>query len=466
MNILICTSELAGYAKAGGLADVMRSLAVAVGRNGINVKIFVPKYKSVVSESGSVFIDENVEVHFVKNDKYFNRDCIYGDANGDYQDNLKRFSFFCSETLRLIKKMNYKPDIIHCHDWQTGLIPFLLETMAKKDSFYQGIKTLLMINNVKYQGIFSSDNIEVPDLRDLLETKGFLENDKSVNLLKLAISTASFISTVSPAYEKEIQTPKMGYGLEEILRKRKNSLHGIVNGIDYGAWDPATDPYISVQYSKENLDRKVLNKIALQKQLNFFENKSIPLLGIVTRLVDQKGIDLVVSTLDKMLRRGVQFVLLGDGDSKYKEILRNKQIEHIYNTSMNFGYDPVLAQKIYAGCDMFLMPSKYEPCGSSQMISLRYGTIPIVRETGGLACTVIDYNRDEIRGNGFVFNDYTPEALFDAFRRALFAYENKNIWMKLQKNAMNTDYSWESSGLEYIKLYKEIVQMDVAKING
>jgi starch synthase len=471
MRVLFCSSEVFPFAKTGGLADVSSALPQALEKQGCLIKIALPKYrcikenvslKQALADRNTIKIGQDIDVYFVQNDRYFDREQLYGTKTADYPDNLERFAFFCKQALSSLKEKGFSPHIIHCNDWQTALIPIYLKTIFKDDPFFRHTKTVFTIHNLAYQGIFEKYKFVQTGLDWQLFNVHALEFYGKVNLLKGALLYADFITTVSPSYAQEIQTLKFGCGLEGVLRKRKKDLFGIINGIDYRIWDPKNDDKIASRYGIENLNRKYINKEKLQQELGLLPDRDIPLLGIISRLASQKGIELIISAFDEMIKRNLQFVLLGTGDTKYHLLLEKVKQKRYKNISINLLFDAILAHKIYAGCDMFLMPSYYEPCGLGQLISLKYGTIPIVRKTGGLADTIIDYDTRTSTGNGFVFTKYNTAQMVHAIIRALHLYRNKAVWQKLVLNAMSYDFSWQASAKKYIELYKKAMHKNTA----
>lgn len=457
MKVLFVSSEVVPFAKTGGLADVAGSLPLALEKLGLEVKIVMPKYKMVKAAGNKTVIGKSLEVLFIENEKYFGRDQLYGDRFGDYPDNLERFSYFSKACLELIKKINYKPDIIHCNDWQSSLIPVYLKTIYKDDPFFYNVKTVLTIHNLSYQGLFDKSQFPQTGLGwDLFSVNG-LEFYNKVNVLKGGIVFSDLISTVSPAYSKEIQTKEFGYGLEGVLQGRSCDLYGILNGIDYDIWNPGTDRHIAKNYDANSAEDKLANKEDLQKISGLKADKNSPLIGIISRLADQKGFDLIAAIIDKLLKSKAQIIILGTGEDKYHVLL--EKIAKLYpkKASINLKFDAVLAQKIYAGSDMFLMPSRFEPCGLGQLIALRYGTIPVVRLTGGLRDTIREFDTATKQGNGFTFSEYSDSELYAAINRAFGLYKNKPLWKELVKTAMGYDFSWESSAKEYAGLYRQLV---------
>lgn len=465
MKVLLCSSEVVPFAKTGGLADVAGALPLALEKKGIEVNICMPKYGTIKEQDYNLKkLDDNVyyckigkkiNVYFIANDNYFNRPGLYGDKTGDYPDNLDRFMFYSKETLNLLKKINFKPDVIHCNDWQSSLIPVYLKTHYSKDPFYSKIKTLLTIHNLAYQGLFSKDQYPKLDLDWSLFNIDGLEFYDKINFLKGGIVFSDLISTVSAAYAKEIQTKEFGCGLEGILLKRKKVLSGIINGLDYGLWDPATDNLIFKRYSPKNIEDKYINKLRLQGECGLAQNRNALLFGFVGRLAEQKGIDIISSNLDKMFKSNIQMVILGTGDQKYHEILENLSKKYPDKFALFLKFDNTIAHKIYAGTDIFLMPSRYEPCGLGQMISFKYATVPLAFKTGGLADTIVDLDKNKTKGNGFLFEKYEAKEFMGKFNKAVSLYKNKSAWQKLLKRIVKLDFSWEESAKKYIQLYKK-----------
>ena len=454
MRVLFCSSEVVPFAKTGGLADVSGALPVALEKQGCQIKVALPKYRSVKNQGKIAKMGEAIDVYLVENDKYFDREGLYGTSEGDYSDNLERFAFFCKQILLLLKETNFCPEIIHCNDWQTALIPVYLKTIFKDDSFFSQVKTIFTIHNLAYQGAFSKDKFVQTGLDWQLFNIHGLEFYGKVNLLKGGLLFSRFITSVSPTYAQEIQSREFGCGLDGVLRERKRDLLGIINGLDYRIWNPVSDDQIFQRYGAKNLDDKYINKVELQQELDLPVDRDIPVLGIVSRLSEQKGIELIISALDEMAKLDLQFILLGTGEAEYHHLLKKTKQRGYKNISISLRFDPVLAHKIYAGSDMFLMPSYYEPCGLGQMISLKFGTIPIVRKTGGLADTIADYNPRRQTGNGFVFEKYRSDQMLKAIKRAIALFKNREEWYKLMLRAMDYDFSWDTSAKKYIELYK------------
>jgi len=461
MKIVICASEVVPFAKTGGLADVAGALPLALEEQGQGTIIIMPRYKAIQEAKFKISrlrpdisystIGRSIKVYFIENEKYFNRDNLYTDKNGDYPDNLDRFAYYCRRTLELLKEINFKADIIHVHDWQAALIPVYLKTTYTDDPFYKSIKTVLTIHNIGYQGLFPKEEFPKLGLDWSLFDMEKLEFFGKVNLLKAGIVFSDVINTVSPTYSKEIQTKEFGFGLEGILAKRKKYLFGILNGLDYSIWNPETDKFIAVNFSATDLNGKSKDKKDLQKICNLPAKSDIPLFGIVSRLAEQKGFDILAQAIDAICNLNLQLVILGTGDLKYHLLLTDIVKKYPKVISLHLKFDDCLAHKIYAGSDIFLMPSKYEPCGLGQLISLKYGTIPLVFKTGGLADTV---NKD----NGFIFQQYKKEELIKAIKDALQAFKDRKQWGKLMQNAARCNFSWDESAKGYIQLYEKARQ--------
>lgn len=473
MDIVFVSSEVSPFAKTGGLADVSGSLPKALKSMGHNITIMLPRYQQIhgVDYVTDLPVDmdghletaiirrttlpadkgDPVEVFFIDNYKYFFRPHLYG-----YPDDGARFNFFCKAALAALPYLKLSPQVIHCNDWQTALIPLFLKVKLTDDPYYNNMGTLLTIHNLQYQGHFDRGILRTLALGDEFFTPEKLEFYGRVNFLKAGLIYADVLNTVSKKYALEIQTPEMGEGLDGVLRTRAKDLYGIINGIDYDEFNPETDPHIKVNYNIDTWEKKRENKTFLQNELDL-ENKDVPLIGMVTRLVEQKGIDLVGSIADQLASLDVQFVLLGAGEDRYQEMFTKLALKYRRKVAVRIGLDIGLAQRIYAGADFFLMPSRFEPCGLGQLISMRYGTIPIVRATGGLEDTVIDYARDRNNGTGFVFKQYTPESLWQCLNQALKIWSHPAHRERLIKNAMKTDFCWKTSARQYVDLYHRAV---------
>ena len=490
MRILIAASEVVPFAKTGGLADVAGALPRALRALGHDVRVILPRYRSVLPakfplrvlqeemivhfpanfQAGSVwqceFPGTEMPAYFVRHDHYFDRDGLYGEKGEDYPDNAERFAFFSMAAIWALKGMNWQPDVIHCNDWQTALIPTYLRNLPilRDDPFYGAARTVYTIHNLAYQGSFGPAVLPRIGLDQSVYHPEGIEFYGSVNLMKAGIVYADALTTVSPRYSEEIQTPEFGCGMDGILRARKAHLgdrfKGIINGIDYAVWNPELDEHIAARYSAANLAGKARCKEALQRLSGLPPTPDVPLIGIISRLDKQKGFDLIEDCLDKIMDLGVQMVVLGTGDPAYHTMFEDAAKKYPDGLAIALTFNNPLAHQIEAGADMFLMPSRYEPCGLNQMISLKYGTIPIVRKTGGLADSICDATVATIRdavGTGFVFEEYESKTLFAAVKRAVRLYREKpEQWSKLIQNAMKQDFSWDRSARAYEALFQEL----------
>jgi starch synthase len=463
MKIVMCASEVVPFAKTGGLADVAGALPAALEKAGHEVIVVMPGYKTVHAKANLSIkqlrdglsvaaIGKAIKVYFIDHDFFFGREALYGDKGGDYIDNIDRFSYFCRRTLDLLKEINFKADIIHCHDWQSAMVAVYLKSMTySTDPFYKAMRTVFTIHNIGYQGLFSKD--EFPKLGLAWNFFGVdsLEYYDQVNFLKGGIVYSDVINTVSDTYSKEIRTKEFGFGMEGILDKRQDSLFGIINGLDYSIWDPAADNSIAAKFSAKDQAGKAICKEDLQKICKFPLKKNVPLIGVVSRLAQQKGFDIVADGIDKMCRMDLQMVILGTGDAKYHQIMESMVKKYPKVISLHIKFDDALAHKIYAGSDIFLMPSRYEPCGLGQMISMKYGTLPLVFKTGGLADTVDG-------SNGFIFDKYSADELLKTVKKSLTAYQAPDKWKKLVDKAMKCDFSWFESAKKYGQLYEKALK--------
>lgn len=479
MKILMVASEVAPFARTGGLAEVTAALPAALRRMGHDVRVIMPFHRCAAQtepgvrkarKSAEVTLNGethkgllrqaamgNVPVYLVENREFFSRDYLYGTPEGDYPDNPRRFAFFCRSVLQFLKRMDFRPDVIHCHDWQTALIPIILRLEAADDPFFARTATVFTIHNLAYQGLFPAPAIAETGLSPALFTTEWLEYYGQLNLLKGAILTADLITTVSETYCREIMTPAQGCGLEGVLARRGNDLFGIVNGIDTDEWNPAADTRIFRNYSARALAGKAADKLELQRELGMPAAPSVPLIGMVSRLAEQKGIDLVLELLPRLAESELQLVLLGTGNACYLERLDAFRRKGAANISINLGFNDPLAPKIYAGSDLFLMPSRFEPCGLSQLIAMRYGTVPVVRHTGGLRDTVIDVTRHPREGTGFTFEDFSADACWEALERALACYRDRESWRRIMRRGMHRDVSWHTAAGRYETLYRMAV---------
>jgi starch synthase len=475
MKVLYISPEAVPFAKTGGLADVAGSLPKALKEIGHDVRLYMPRYKMVdkkkykpkkVSASmlEGVMPETDVPVYFFEDEAYFgSRDELYQVNGKDYEDNLERFAAFCKAVLAFLKEINWRPDIIHCNDWQSALVLAYLKVLYKEDPFFARVATVYSVHNIGYLGLFPKEKLMLTGLGWDQYVPDKLEFWGKIALAKAGFVYADVINTVSETYAKEIQTEPFGCGLDGLLRHRTADVYGIVNGLDYDLWNPATDKAIAKRYSTATISLKVENKYALQKLNNLPQKKEMPLIGMINRLTDQKGLDILAEIIDQMLALPCQFVVLGTGDPKYHVLLKAAKERHPENLGVNLGFDATLAELIYAGSDMFLLPSRYEPCGLGQLISFKYGTLPIVRKTGGLADTVHDFNGKTGEGEGFVFSDYNSAALFSAIKRGCDTFHKKMLWSALQEKIMQLDYSWDASAKKYVSLYmKALAKIGIA----
>jgi len=477
VNILICSSEAVPFAKTGGLADVAGALPKALSALGHDVRLALPKYGMVYDRkiSGTKVLDglqipagakaRRVTVqssnkggdfltYLIVNDPLFRRNELYGHPDDD-----ERFVVYQRAVLEMLRKIDWKPDVIHCNDWQTGLMPVYLRTKYAADERLGQIPVLYTVHNLAYQGVFEPTLLNLAELPQDLLAMDKLEFWGKVNCMKGGLIYADVLSTVSPTYSREIQTPEFGAGLDGVLRDRKDVLFGVLNGIDFEEWNPATDKYIPVHFDATCPEKKRENKAHLQDKMRL-PRKSAPIFGLVSRLAAQKGLDILMEAMPRMLGKDLQVVVLGSGDDEYHQALRKAQAKFPEKVYAEVGvFDEALARLIYAGSDFFLMPSHYEPCGLGQMNSMRYGTIPVVRSTGGLADTVQEFDPITGRGNGFVFSDYTAAALLSAVERALATYADPSAQARLIANAMAADFTWARSAREYVALYEKAISL-------
>ena len=465
MKIAICSSEVFPFAKTGGLGDVCGSLPLALEKIGIDVSVFLPKYQgiddkqfhleAVCENCVKTTLGQNITVYLMENDDFFLRDGLYGDAFGDYPDNLERFQYYCLKSLDVMKHLNEPYDVIHCHDWQSSLIPVYMKEKYGHDPFFTKTKTLLTIHNMAFQGIFPKQEFSSLELKQSLLESHTIESFEKINLLKAGILLSHKVSTVSQQYAKEIQTKAFGCGLDEVLRSRKDGIGGVLNGFDHEVWNPQTDELITKKYSAADfIEGKRENKLELQKYFNLEVSPDIPVLGFVGRLSDQKGIDLILDAASTLGEKGIQLIILGVGEEKFHQLLSRLPNLCPGKIAVCLKFDEKIAHQIYSGSDLLLMPSKFEPCGLSQIISLRYGTVPVVFKTGGLVDTISHYDPSSESSNGFVFDQYTSEAFLGTLEKALEVYQNKDQFQRLIRNAFAADFSWENSAHEYQKIYQ------------
>ncbi|MDR3762459.1 MAG: glycogen synthase GlgA [Acidobacteriota bacterium] len=476
MHVLFAASECVPFSKTGGLADVVGSLPRALASLGHQATVYLPLYRQTqlqaartVIASVTVPYDDQyrfcsvvdggklngVQYYFIDYPPFYDRDALYGTALGDYHDNAERFALFCRAVLEASKILGV-PDIFHCHDWQTALIPVLLRSLYADDPAFAHSGTVFTIHNIGYQGVFSPDTLPLLMLPWDLFTISKLEFYGKVNFLKGALVFADAVTTVSRRYALEIQTAEYGFGLEGVLHSRAGSVHGILNGVDYDEWSPASDRFLTAHYTPQSLKGKQLCRRDLLQAFGFDKETTAPIVGIVSRFAAQKGFDLIALAADRMAHLDLRVCVLGSGDKTYEELFRRLARQYPARFAARFGYDNEMAHKIEAGADFFLMPSRYEPCGLNQIYSLKYGTVPIVRATGGLDDTIEPYDERTGKGTGFKFHPYTPEALLDSVQAALATFAKPKSWRKLMLNGMARDFRWTVAAREYVKVYEKL----------
>ena len=479
MHVAFAASECVPFSKTGGLADVVGALPRALVSAGHQVSVYVPRYRQTkladartVVRSITVPFDDRyrfcsvvtggshsgVNFYFVDYPPYFNREALYGTSAGDYPDNAERFALFSRAVLEASKILGV-PNVFHCHDWQSALIPVLLRTQYAEDPAFRDVGTVFTIHNMGYQGLFPPDTLPLLTLPWDLLAIDKMEFFGQVNFLKGALVYADFITTVSRKYSHEIQTAEFGFGLKGVLRDRAATVTGILNGVDYEEWSPQADKFIAAKYSPEDLSGKAKCKQDLLATFGVSNpNPNLPVIGIVSRFAAQKGFDLIAQIMDRLAREEMIIVALGNGDKQYEEMFARMQKQFPQKIAVKIAYDNAVAHKIEAGSDMFLMPSKYEPCGLNQIYSLKYGTVPIVRATGGLDDTIDPWDARTGKGTGFKFADYSGEALLLTIKEALKAFRDQSSWQTLMRNGMNKDFSWNASAKEYARIYERVRQ--------
>jgi starch synthase len=483
MKILFVASEGLPYSKTGGLADVIEALPKALREMGHDVAVLLPRYRgnriiSTLVSSVSVALGETlrfpaicegesqhgVRYFFVNDPEFFDREQIYGDAKGDYPDNAERFTEFSRVAIEFMKRI-WLPDVVHCHDWQSSLVPVLLRTQHADDPAVRSLPAVLTIHNLGYQGLFPETALRRSGLPESFFRTDGLEFYGQVNFLKGGLLFADYLTTVSRRYAKEIQTPEYGWGLDGVIRGRADRLVGILNGVDYTAWNPEIDKYIAQNYSANCLEGKNACKKNLLDSFGLpSDNLQRPIFGIVSRFVDQKGFDLLAIIADELMKEDVSIVALGTGQPEYETLFKNLAEKHPDRVGLKIGYDNAVAHKVEAGADLFLMPSRYEPCGLSQIYSLRYGTAPVVRATGGLDDTVQNFDPSTKQGTGFKFEGYNGPALLECVRRAIAVYRDPDAWRAAQLNGMAKDFSWRASAASYITVYEAAKRSRIPRV--
>ncbi len=484
LKILVAASEMVPFIKTGGLGDVLGALPGALAAQGHEVRVFIPHYKSLntaghhlenVGLSLEILVGDKRAIaefsvirdkrsglltYFVRNSGYFDRPGLYGhpETKKDFPDNDERFVFFARAVLEAAMRLGFRPDIVHAHDWQAGLTAVYLKTVYADDPFYDGAASVLTIHNLAHQGLFPGQRFAILGLpKELFWATGPFEFYGKVNFLKAAVNYADKITTVSPRYAEEIQTGKFGCGLEGVLRQRSDDLVGILNGVDYTVWSPSRDRRLPFRYYAANLSGKSMNKIELLGAAALPVREKTPLIGIISRLVHQKGFELIREAADRLFAMNIQMIVLGTGEKKYHKLFSLLEKKYPDKLKAFLVHDENLAHRIEAGADMFLMPSLFEPCGLNQMYSLKYGTVPIVSEVGGLVNTIVDFDPDSTEGTGFVFCEETPEAMLSAIERACRAYARRRSWTRIMKAGMRQDFSWDTAVGRYVELFERLV---------
>jgi starch synthase len=477
MKILLASSEVHPYSKTGGLADMVGALAKALARDGHQVGLVTPLYagiaerfpgmrkldwslelplgdRRVQGEVSTLEPCEGLTIYFVNRPEFYARPSLYQKDGVDYPDNAERFILFSKAVVHLARYLPWQPELVHVHDWQVGLVPLLIQHEKLATPWSNAPRTCLTIHNLAYQGLFTAGQYALTNLPlDYFNPNG-VEFYGHLNCLKAGIAFADGITTVSPRYAREITTPEFGCGLDGLLRQRQRVLHGILNGVDYEEWNTAQNPFIKHPYSAEDLSGKAAEKLELQTALGLRPDKAIPLFGNISRLVEQKGMDIQLGALEEMLGADIQFVLLGSGAEPFENAYRNLARRYPTKVAVRIGYDHSLSHRIEAGCDFFLMPSRFEPCGLNQMYSLRYGTVPVVRITGGLDDTVMDISEDPQKADGIKFAEYSSRALARSIRKALALYSSPELMRHYQQNGMAADFSWDQTAKKYLEAYR------------
>ena len=481
LKVLFLSSEVAPFAKTGGLADVAGALPIALKGAGVDIRVAMPFYRGVKKDAHKnrllikdleipfgdrslktnifeTLMASDIPLYLVEREDMFDRPNLYGNLKGDYYDNLERFSFFGHSALKIVQAIGFTPDIIHCNDWQTGIVPALLKGPYKTSDDLSRAATVFTIHNIGYQGIFTPEKLGIAGLSgpQYFHPEG-LEYWGNISLLKAGIVYSDVITTVSPSYAKEVLSHEYGLGMEGVLLSRSRSLYGILNGIDYNEWDPSKDGHIIARYSRKAISGKRICKNALIKEMAFDPGLvHRPLIGMISRLDKQKGMDLLIRALKDIIQQDIGLVILGSGEEDIEDTLKTAHRQYPDRLSIHTGFNNPLAHRIMAGADIFLVPSLYEPCGLTQMYALRYGTIPIVRATGGLNDTIEQYDKETGTGNGFKFGPYAPDALLKAIEKAIDLFKDKNAWRRLMLQGMKSDFSWDRSAGSYINIYESM----------
>jgi starch synthase len=487
MHIAFVASECVPYSKTGGLADVVGALPRALAKLGHEISVYLPRYRqtklsdpeTVVGSITVPFDDKyrfasvvtagssaGIKFYFIDYPPYFDRDALYGTSAADYSDNAERFALFSRAVLEASKVLGV-PHVFHCHDWQSALVPVMLRTLYAEDPAFRETGTVFTIHNMGYQGLFSPDILPLLMLPWDLFTISKMEFFGQVNFLKGALVFSDYVTTVSKKYSQEIQTTEYGFGLEGVLRNRAATVTGILNGVDYDEWSPQTDKFIAAKYSPQDLGGKQKCKKDLLSAFGVVNTDAkVPVIGIVSRFAAQKGFDLIAQIMDRLALEEMIVVALGTGDKPYEDMFQRLHRQFPNKIAIKVAYDNAIAHKIEAGADMFLMPSRYEPCGLNQIYSLKYGTVPIVRATGGLDDTIEPWDARSGKGTGFKFSDYSGESLLMTIKQALAAYRDQTSWQTLMRNGMGRDFSWGASAREYGKVYDRVRQMRTVPLSG
>jgi starch synthase len=482
LKLFFLSPEVVPFAKTGGLADVAGALPGALKKLGVDVRVGLPYYRMIKEQSLSTTValegldvplgdqilkgnvratetEDGIPVYLFEREDLFDRPNLYGTPEGDYYDNFERFAFFSQAALLFAKEASFDFDVVHCHDWQTALVPAYLQTLLKADPFFSTVVSVFTIHNIGYQGVFPPDKLSICGLPTSAFRPDGLEFWGNISLLKAGIVYSDAITTVSPRYSQEIQTPEYGMGMEGILHHRRASLYGILNGVDYRLWDPGQDAHIPHPYSLQEMGGKIRCKQALMEEMRLDSSlKDRPLLGMISRLSAQKGLDLLVQVLDDILDMDVGLAVLGSGDEKVQTAIAEAAQRHPGRVGLKIGFDEPLAHRIMAGADIFLIPSHYEPCGLTQMYGLKYGTVPVVRATGGLDDTIVPFDARTGEGNGFKFGPYKAKAFLETVRQALALFNDGKTWKRLTANGMRADFSWDRSAQSYLDLYHTLLR--------